>query len=269
MAIFPSSQQLNSAHWYTPDGKPFHHIEENGRVRVTTLRDARKYSLYPSVTSILNILSKPGLEKWKLRQITDVAFNNPSIQLEEKTADSYNSKVIGMAFLKVHDAANLGSRIHHELDVCTKGKECSDKEIAKYIQGFLDWQKDKDIRFTDTETVVVNKEHGFAGRVDAFFQYGKEGIGILDYKTRKFDKDEQPATYDNEVLQLGAYAATYYAENKLCSVLAGNAYISSTCPGAFHIHKHDCLQEAWEAFKSLCDVWRYQMKYDPREVING
>jgi hypothetical protein len=266
MAIVPSSKQLNGSHWYTQDGKPFHHIEENGKVRVTTLRDARKYNLYPSVTSILNVLSKPGLEKWKLRQVTDVAFNNPSVQLEEKTADSYNAKVVGMAFLKVHDAANLGKRIHHELDACTQGKECTDNEIAKYIQGFLDWQKDKDIKFTDTEVVVVNKEHGFAGRVDTFFQYGKDGIGILDYKTRKFAKGEKPATYDNEALQLAAYAASYYGEDRLSSVLAGNAYISSTSPGAlFHIYKHNRLQEDWEAFKALCGVWRYQMKYDPRK----
>ena len=267
MAII--AQQLDSSHWYTPDGSPMHHIENDGKMRATTLRDARKYHLYPSVTSILNVLAKHELETWKYRQITDVAYKNPSLQLQEKTAEDYNAKVVGMAFLQVHDAANLGTRIHNALDECTKGNVCSDKETLQYIQPFLDWEKDRDIRFTDTEIVVVNKEHGFAGRVDAFFDYGENGIGILDYKTRKFDKLNIPRPYDGEKMQLAAYAAAYYTEERLCDVLAGNAYISSTSPGAFHVHKHDCLIDAWEAFKALCKIWRYKNNYDPREKDDG
>ena len=50
-------------HWYTQDGKPMHWVDKaDGKgTRNTTLRDARKLNLLPSVTNILKLLNNPEL----------------------------------------------------------------------------------------------------------------------------------------------------------------------------------------------------------------
>ena len=60
-----------STHWYAKDGTPVYEVPRaSGEgMRNTTLRDARKMSLVPSVTTIINIAAKPGLEAWKLNQL--------------------------------------------------------------------------------------------------------------------------------------------------------------------------------------------------------
>ena len=45
-----------SGHWYTRSGEPMYTVKaNNGQQRNTTLRDARKYDLVPSVTTIINV----------------------------------------------------------------------------------------------------------------------------------------------------------------------------------------------------------------------
>ena len=55
-----------AGHWYKRDGATAYTIEgANGKVRNTTLRDARKHGLLPSVTTIMRVAASPALEKWK------------------------------------------------------------------------------------------------------------------------------------------------------------------------------------------------------------
>ena len=67
MVIIPREP---SSHWYFPDGTPLHQVPRaDGKgSRPTSLRDARKLGLFPSVTNVLSILAKPGLEAWKQEQ---------------------------------------------------------------------------------------------------------------------------------------------------------------------------------------------------------
>ena len=52
-----------SGHWYTQEGEPMYTIiGANGKERNTTLRDAKKENLVPSVTTILGMIAKPSLE---------------------------------------------------------------------------------------------------------------------------------------------------------------------------------------------------------------
>jgi len=59
-------QKSESVHWYTKDGEPAYTIERaDGKgFRNTTLRDAKKLGLLPSVTTILGVAAKPGLQNW-------------------------------------------------------------------------------------------------------------------------------------------------------------------------------------------------------------
>ena len=77
-----------SSHWYKLDGTPCHQVPraKGSGLRATTLRDARKLQLFPSVTSILGIFSKPQLDKWKMQQ---VALASMRLDRSEGESDEY------------------------------------------------------------------------------------------------------------------------------------------------------------------------------------
>ena len=55
----------DSTHWYRRDGEPLHSVPSvKGDPRPTTLRDARKLGLLPSVTNVLGVIAKPELTAW-------------------------------------------------------------------------------------------------------------------------------------------------------------------------------------------------------------
>ena len=59
----------SSGHWYDAEGRSAHVvIGKNGKERNTTVADARKMGLLPSVTSVQSILEKPPLS-WPLKHL--------------------------------------------------------------------------------------------------------------------------------------------------------------------------------------------------------
>jgi hypothetical protein len=242
------------SHWYSLDGKPCHTVptKDGGDKRNTTLRDARKLNLLPSVTNIIGILDKPQLTKWKMREVAKAAIAIPGPQGEEPV-ERFADRAIEAAMSQVSDAADLGTKIHDAIENLMRGSaEQPSEEMRPYVKPVLDWMRQVGVKVTHSEIVLVNAVHGFAGRVDALFTWG-DGMGkmgILDFKTKKTKEGEKVEAYDEHVLQLAAYAATHYGATHLQHVVAANLFISSTEPGRLEVVKHDKakLVAAYEAF---------------------
>jgi len=59
------SADSESGHFYASDGTPAYRIiGKNGKERNTNVKDARERGFVPSVTTVLNIIAKPGLNTW-------------------------------------------------------------------------------------------------------------------------------------------------------------------------------------------------------------
>jgi hypothetical protein len=267
MAVL-SKSKIPGGHWYAKDGTPRHKVltADGSGERATTIRDARRLGLYPSVTSILGIMAKPGLEKWKLNQVALATLRTPKEDAESE--EYWCNRVRSAAFEQVEQAADLGTMIHGALELAMAG-EAYDPELRVYVEPVMEWKRETGILVVDREKRLVNHEHGFAGTADVFFQYGANGRGILDYKTRKTKPSEVVRAYDNQSMQLAAYAATYFGEEWVDWVLAANVFISTTEPGRVDVVKHESLRADWDAFKMVAALWRYQKGYDPREAANG
>jgi hypothetical protein len=263
MAILTKGKSLAASHWYTPDGQPAHEQfrKDDSGTRPTTIRDAKALRLLPSVTSILGVFAKPGLETWKIKQAVAAAHEHPRQQAE--SLEYWTQRVMDAAFAQVEAAADLGSGIHNALDLALGG-ETFDAQYEVYVRPVLDWLTKTGIIFTAREIVLLNHAEGYAGRVDALFSFGKAGIGIIDWKTRKTKPGEKVTPYEGQGLQLAAYAAAHYGADALPRVLAANIYISSTEPGRMEVCKHDTLPELYDAFLHACAIWRYLKGYDPR-----
>ena len=106
-----------ASHWYLSDGSAFHETpraDGNG-LRAVTLRDARKVTALPSVTNILGVLAKPGLESWKQEQAILAALTLP--RNDGETLDDFPRRVVSDMGEQVRHAADLGSAVHRAIEV--------------------------------------------------------------------------------------------------------------------------------------------------------
>jgi hypothetical protein len=241
MAILTDTKQKSQgSHWYSLEGEACHQIAKakGDGMRNVTVTDARKLGLFPSVTNILGVIAKPGLDKWKLQQVAKAAFNRPPDGKE--SAEYFTDRIIESAFDQVVDAADFGSRIHDALEKIFEG-EPVEEELQPYVQPTLDWKREKGLTFTHREITLVNAGEGYAGRCDVIAQGKKGQLVILDYKTRKTKEGEKVTTYDGQGMQLAAYAVAHWGEAMLEKVTAANVFISTTEPGRMEVCKHDDL----------------------------
>jgi len=266
MAILTDTKQKSQgSHWYSLEGEACHQIAKakGDGMRNVTVTDARKLGLFPSVTNILGVIAKPGLDKWKLQQVAKAAFNRPPDGKE--SAEYFTDRIIESAFDQVVDAADFGSRIHAALEKIFEG-EPVEEELQPYVQPTLDWKREKGLTFTHREITLVNAGEGYAGRCDVIAQGKKGQLVILDYKTRKTKEGEKVTTYDGQGMQLAAYAVAHWGEAMLDKVTAANVFISTTEPGRMEVCKHDDLVSEWHAFKAACLLWRKMKGFDPRRI---
>jgi len=264
MAIITKDQK-KSEHWYTKDGQPMHRLPKssgNGD-RDVTIKDARRLHLLPSVTSILKMLAAPGLETWRQNQVILAGLRCP--KTPEESEEYYCKRVHAAAFEQVDEAADLGSKIHGALESVMAGKTYA-PELAVYVNPVVAWKKQTGIVIVEREIRLVNAANGFAGTSDVMFRYGENGIGILDYKTKKTEPGKPVKAFEDQALQLAAYAATYWGVENLDRVLAANIFVSRTEPGRIEVIKHTNMLRHWQAFQLVAALWRYAKEYDPRQL---
>ncbi|NDC49665.1 MAG: hypothetical protein EBZ61_11420, partial [Micrococcales bacterium] len=166
----PSTARLvqteSSGHWYTEDGKSAHVvIGKNGNERNTTVADARKMGLYPSVTSILSILDKPQLTNWKIEQAIMASLTLP--KEENETLEDYARRVVKDSKESTTKAAEHGTRMHEQAENILMGRAvCKDEDLQPYIATFKKWADENVEKTYWCEKALVGA--GYAGRCDAY-----------------------------------------------------------------------------------------------------
>ena len=81
---------------------------QSATMRPTTLRDARKLGLLPSVTNVLGVINKPELVEWKMTQAVLAALTLP--RLEGEGEDAFAKRVVEQGKDVVEDAREGGER---------------------------------------------------------------------------------------------------------------------------------------------------------------
>lgn len=255
-----------SQHWYDKDGKAVFEVPKakGGGTRATTITDARKMNLYPSVTTILSVMAKPQLDDWKLTQVAERAYANPPQDNED--VGTYARRTIDNAFEQVSDAADLGTAIHSAIEAHFKG-ELVPEAMQVYVQPVVAALEAADINIVKHELRLVNQAAGYAGTTDAVMILNGKGPlggtkGILDFKSRKTKPGVKCEPWDTEPMQIAAYGVAYFDNVPPCGA---NVYISTTEPGRVEIVTYNFyeLKEAWEAFSNACSLWQYLKKYKP------
>ena len=175
----------DSAHWYQRDGSPLHTVLSlKGEPRPTTLRDARKLGLLPSVTNILSVIAKPELTAWLQEQAVIAALTLPRIPGE--TEDAFARRVVEDSQTTRDGAADFGTAFHHGAERVAKTLAV-DREhpAADWLDHYRVWYQGNATLLHWTERVLVHPEGCYAGTADLLINHAVHGPTLVDIKTQK------------------------------------------------------------------------------------
>lgn len=266
-----------SQHWYTRDGKPAHdqpNKSKPGETRPTTLRDARTQLLLPSVSSILGVMAKKGLEGWMKEQVADAAWNLPNSVDEYNNKDLFIQDVLELANERMTKARDLGTEIHGAIErYLEEARKLQADPAYPFLQGF---------QYAHSEhvgaAVAALKELGVWGapfESERTFASHLGWGGTVDYMTKHYEGDVYPLiadfkcvdrldkklTYPDRCAQLRGYEfGTSFLNARLV-----NIFISTSEPGKYLIHEwsQEDKNHAVSLFFACFELWKVVNKYDP------
>jgi len=237
------AQLKEGGHWYDRQGNPRYTVRgANGKERNTTLRDARKYDLVPSVTTVLNVAAKPGLEAWKQQQLLLAALTLP--KLNDESIDAYAERVLEDSKKQAQEARDLGTEIHAKVQGAFEGGPENDysisvKSLLRHAYGEQDWV---------SEASFAHPQ-GFGGKVDLHCK-----AAVVDIKTKAFGPGDDPQGYDEHLMQLSAYRLGLILPAARCA----NLFVSTTHPNLVSLFEWtpEDADRGWEMFEALLRFWQ-------------
>lgn len=263
-------------HWYYPDGRPCHTVEkaDGTGTRPTTLADARKLGLYPSVTTISKVIGNPSLEYWKQGQMIQACTEYPHDKRED--LEVYRQKVTKLARRRVTAASAFGTAFHLGVQSIIEdgfaGEEC--REVMPWLNHFVQWTRNNKVTFDQSEMVCVNHTVGYAGQLDAGGMVNGKRT-LVDFKTQNIHENvrgvKTPVFYPSWGHQLGAYKHADW-ENKPAKINQVMSVVFDSNEPHYpwvKVWSKEEMAGFWNGFKCTAKLWAALNKYDPSKVVTG
>ena len=249
-------------HWYDKDANPRHYEGKNGGD--TTLREARKLHLYPSVTTITSITAKDALTYWLQEQAAlSTAEYLREYSVPEEIDKNFLRARIAEARAKVEKKADIGSQIHNILEtyiadpftvapeyreLCYAIEECIRENTGLSLYDFI------------SEETFCNEEWGYGGTCDLHTNESIKLPWVIDYKT-KDEVTEKTRGYDGQAEQLAAYShGLGIPEARIANIFIPRELPEGKVFVKFYEHDDN---HAWQRFKHQCMLWQMTKKYGP------
>lgn len=245
-----------STHWYAKDGTPVYEVEaKKGGTRATHIGDARKLDLVPSVTNILNVAAKPGLEAWKAKQILEASLTLP--RLPDETLDDYAVRVIEDSKAQGKAAAERGTELHAAIEDYIKGQKSLLWQDHCEVVDFTMLQIGVDIHKGKAEHSFASPL-GYGGKID----FHNDEPLILDFKTKDKIDDKKQLAYENHVQQLAAYGFGIFSGIHVDPFRAINVFIGVSDREVRVVeHSWSDLCDGFSEFKLLLEYWYRTKKF--------
>jgi len=222
-----------------------------GEDRPTTLRDAKQFGYVPSVTTILQILDKPQLNRWKQEQVLYASLTMPKGNF---TDEQWINAIIEDSKAQSRQAMDLGTQVHAAI-----------QGVYENVQPSPEFEV-----YTMATVEAIHKEFGLMNWIpeQSFahpLRYGGKvdlncSIVVIDFKTTSLNGEKlKKAGYDEHVLQLAAYRLGLKLEHaSLC-----NVYISTTVPGEVYLKIWSDEEALWatKSWLALLEFWKISKKF--------
>lgn len=246
----------DSSHWYRKDGTACYEVpyaDPSKGMRPTTLADARKLDLLPSVTTILKVMAAPALVEWLRREAAIAVATTP--RLPDEPLDDFVERCLTVDAESVADAAKqLGTDVHDAIEKAMSGQGFPD-ELMKFVGPTVEAMVPLG-RVVAAEKILVSAS--YAGKTDCILE-NDECITVVDFKTTKAKKLPTKA-YPEHRLQLAAYAnALGNTGGKRIKTV--NIYISTIEPGKISVVDNGDWQADYSMFVMVCALWQWQNNF--------
>jgi hypothetical protein len=247
-----------SGHWYSQSGDPAYTITgANGLQRNTTVRDARKLGLVPSVTTVCGLEAKPQLTRWLVNQAMLAAITLPRDPHESD--DQFMARALNDSQQQTRQAADRGTHIHGLIERAMRdGRvEGVTEEDAAIVQPVLEWLDKTFSGYHWYPERSFASELGFGGKIDLFGTYGDAAV-VIDFKCKagiaEKGKTAKDMAYDQHITQLAAYANGLGYPKAECV----NLFIDADVPGCIvaKVWTADEVNQGWAAFECLLKLFK-------------
>lgn len=247
----------SAGHWYAADGSPrYTMLGANGSERGTTLRDARKLGLYPSVTTITKAAAAPGLTNWMIDQAILSALT--LTRLDNESDGAFLARVKHDSKEQARKAAERGTEIHGAIEKHFKGipPDGDMFPIVKAVSAnlktwFGDWVWDAERSFAHPL--------GYGGKCDL---HSKAQRVVVDFKGKEFTDPADCKLFDEHMMQGAAYLEGFgLREGGRFAI----CFVSRNQPGLVCIVEanQEEISRGWRMFRKLLEFWQEQQRYSP------
>lgn len=265
-------------HWYDEDGNPMYTIVgANGAERDTTLRDARKYNLSPSTTTVMAGAAKPALAPYIEKQLLDavekIGTTRPNWRWDVVKKSKEHASNAAAKGTKIHDALEqyyLTGKIKRGNSPLVKGTQVIDYQDGlpicenvyytwkEALTPIIDLLKSEfgDIKWTPERSFT--SKLGFGGKVDMSYNDGMTQI-VLDFKTKDTDDIKKMVAYDEHGMQTASYAVGL----DMPEARRYNLFISTQTLGLMNLTESTDFERDWGMFEALLKLWQLKNKYVP------
>jgi hypothetical protein len=218
----------------------------NCEARRFTVGEERYYEIdgltVPSVSTILQIVAKPGLVAWgrrtALEKVRELLMEGLDIDVALTLAEVEPERVRD-------GAAQRGGLVHEAIALALAGKPypLEWEGWVRAAQGFLE---DFGLQVVGIERVLVSKRHGFAGSCDVVALGADGRLTLVDWKSGRHPHLPEAA------LQVGAYCLALQEMTRR-SVAAG--YVVAVRSGRYEAKRVNLLR-AQEGFLGALALWK-------------
>lgn len=256
-------------HYYNNKAESCHEVVgKNGKKRPTTLADARKLNLYPSVTTVMDIQAKPALVQWLQNQVLEAAIASPFN--DEWYEDGWKKYIIGKSREIGEKAAKRGNAIHDALEKhFSHDNHTIREEYLPYINPAIKLIEEKFNGYLFFAEESFSHEDGFGGRVDL---YGCRNVAkditeyvIIDFKTKDKIDVKDMVQYDDHRIQLAAYQVGLQLPK---ATRRFNLFISAnpSSPGLCRLVECKQFDKYKNIFYALLNLWQAKTGYKPEKT---
>lgn len=193
----------------------------------------------PSVTTILDIISKPQLLSW-----------------------AHQCGLDGKDYRKVREeAANIGTIGHAMCEAYLRGMELDTSNLnpqhvataeTTFIK-FMTWWDESGFEVLETECKLVSEQHQVGGTADIIARDPQDKVWLIDLKTSK-------GIYEDYYIQASAYA-DIWEECRLATIdNIAIVRIGKEEAGDFEVRKVFCRSEAMEVFIDALRLYRSKQR---------
>jgi hypothetical protein len=156
----------------------------------------------PGVTSILNMLGKPFLQRWSAKVAAETAVDNLGTVVQLTLADRQAAidYIKNAPYRDTQQAAATGTAAHSIFERMAMGKSPGrvTPDLEPYVRGFQAFLDDKQPEYIHLEETVWSDTHAYAGSFDAYAIVDGQRL-FLDNKTTRSGAHEEAG------IQLAAY----------------------------------------------------------------